>query len=104
MAYFSDAFLRKASSILARFADSSKWGGDLGYFVLHVAVAPAEPSLRGRMDEQDGLVVIVRLKVQLKSEVPGLGGREEKQTATVPAAARRALAIKAARSDERDLL
>lgn len=83
MAYFSDAFLRKASSTLARLTDGSEWGGGLGYFVPHVATAPAESSLSGRMDERDGLMVSVQLKVQLKSEVPDLGGREEKQTVTV---------------------
>ena len=81
--YFSHFFLRKTSSILARFADSSRWRGILGYFVPCVAVAPAESSLNGRMDEQDGLMVIVQLKGKLESEVPGLGGQEEKQTMTV---------------------
>lgn len=52
-------------------------------FVLHGAVAPAEPSLRGRQDEQGGLMGIVQLKVKLKSEVPDLGGGEEKQSVTV---------------------
>lgn len=56
--YFSDAFLRKTTSIFARFVDSCKWGGGLGYFVLRVAVTPAESSLKGRVDEQDGLVLI----------------------------------------------
>lgn len=83
MAYFSDAFLRKASSILARLTDGSEWGGGLGYFVPHVAMVPAESSLSSRMDERDGLMVSVQLTVQLKSEVPDLGGREEKQTVTV---------------------
>ena len=55
----------------------------MGYFVLRVAMTPAESSLNGRMDEQDGLMVIVQLEVKLKSEVPDLGGREEKQTVTV---------------------
>lgn len=81
--YFSDKFLRKTDSILARFIDCCKWGGGLGHFVLCVAVTPAESSLKGRMDEQNGLMVIVQLKVKLKSEVPDLGGREEKQTVTV---------------------
>ncbi|KAJ7411966.1 hypothetical protein BTVI_48090 [Pitangus sulphuratus] len=35
------------------------------------------------MAEQGGLMVIVQLKVKLKSEVPDLGGREGKQTVSV---------------------
>lgn len=46
-------------------------------------MAPAESSLNGRIDEQDGLMLIVQLKVKLKSEIPNLGRREEKQTMTV---------------------
>lgn len=80
--YFSDVLLRKSTGIFARFVDSCKRGGGLGYFVLCVAVTPAESSLKGRVDEQDSLVLIVQLKVKLKSEVLDLGGREGKRTVT----------------------
>lgn len=67
----------------AGIAGRYKWGGGLGAFVLQVVVTLAEPSVSDRMAEQGGLVVIVQLKVKLRSEVQGLGGREGKQTLSV---------------------